>query len=102
MLAESILEELREKLTTKFKNTDEEADAVLTGFRRLATIVALSGQSGWVSADPDDDKFVEAAIVADADVIVSSDQHLLELTSIAGITIVSPREFLHQIASEGE
>ena len=54
VLAEPILDELREKLIGKFKNSEQEADEVLAGLRRCSTLVPLSGRSGWVQADPDD------------------------------------------------
>jgi len=46
-----------------------------------------------VDADPDDDKFLEAAVAGDAAYLVSGDQHLLALGSFRGIDIVDPRAF---------
>jgi putative PIN family toxin of toxin-antitoxin system len=95
--AEPILGELQEKLITKFENTADEAVEAIGGLRRIATLVELSGRSGWVKEDPDDDMFVEAAILADADMIVSGDHHLLELDAVEGISILKPREFLRRL-----
>ena len=78
ILAEPILAELRDKLTEKFDNTTEEADEVVAGLRRCAQLVTLTGRTGWVAADPDDDKFIESALVGQVDVVVSGDRHLLE------------------------
>lgn len=100
VLAESILEELRDKLIEKFDNTAEEADEILVGLRRCATLVTLRGTTGWVAADPDDEKFVESALVGHADVIVSGDHHLLGLGTIEGVSILSPRQFLQRLANE--
>jgi putative PIN family toxin of toxin-antitoxin system len=100
ILADSILEELREKLIEKFKNTPQEAAESVQELRRLATLPRLTGQSGWVPADPQDDKVIDAAIAGNAEAIVSGDHHLLELGSLAGITILSPRQFLERLASE--
>lgn len=61
-------------------------------------ISGLTGQSGWVPADPDDDKFVDAAVVGNADVIVSGDHHLLQLDTLQGIAVLSPRQFLDRLA----
>ena len=102
VMADPILEELREKLIEKFGNTPQEADESALGLRRNATVVMLTGQSGWVPADPDDDKFVDAAIVGNADVIVSGDHHLLKLGSLQGISILSPRQFLDRLATAAE
>ena len=97
--AEEIFVELYEKLIGKFGNTSEEARASIEGLRKLAMLVSLVGQSGWVRDDPDDDKFVEAAIVGNADVIVSGDHHLLQLRSLQGIDVLSPRQFLDRLAT---
>ncbi|MEK6943429.1 MAG: putative toxin-antitoxin system toxin component, PIN family [Nanoarchaeota archaeon] len=48
-----------------------------------------------VKNDPDDDKFIEAAVEGDCDCIVSKDKkHLLKLKEFRGIKIISPEEFL--------
>jgi len=39
------------------------------------------------SRDPDDDKFLACAVAAHADMIVSNDEHLLEIQSFRGIPI---------------
>lgn len=102
VLAESILEELRDKLIAKFENTTEEAEEILSGLRRCATIVTLTGQSGWVAADPDDDQFIDCAMVGHAHFIVSGDHHLLDMGTIEGISILSPRQFLQLLANMTE
>ena len=47
-----------------------------------------------VCSDPDDDKFLEAAVAADADYVVSGDAALLSLKNHHGIRIVRPAQFL--------
>lgn len=46
-----------------------------------------------VCSDPDDDKFLEAAVAADADYIVSGDVALLSLKNYRRIRIVRPAQF---------
>lgn len=53
-----------------------------------------------VAADPDDDVFVECAVEADADFIVSGDDHLLDLDSYRGTRIVNADTFLSVIEEE--
>lgn len=53
-----------------------------------------------VDDDPEDDKFLECAVVADADYVVSGDNDLLELDSYRGVEIVSPADFLEVHAEE--
>jgi uncharacterized protein len=50
-----------------------------------------------LSADPDDDKFIECAIAGKAKYIVSGDSHLLDLKSILNIEIITPAVFLENI-----
>jgi len=47
-----------------------------------------------VKQDPDDNKFIEAALEGEADYIVTQDRHLLKLKEFEGIKIVTPEEFL--------
>jgi putative PIN family toxin of toxin-antitoxin system len=100
IVADEILEELRGKLVNKFNVPVDEANEILEGLRGSAECVQLRGESGWVRDDPADDKFVEAAIVAGADVIVSGDRHLLALGSVDRIEILTPRDFLQRITGE--
>ncbi len=44
--------------------------------------------------DPDDDKFLSAAIAGGATVIVSGDKHLLRMTGWQNLEIVKPRQFV--------
>lgn len=47
-----------------------------------------------VCRDPNDDRFLEAALAGDADAIVSGDADLLVLTPFEGISILRPAAFL--------
>lgn len=53
-----------------------------------------------ISADPSDNKFLEAAIVGEANLIVSGDGHLLELEIFRDIPIISAREFIEQLRDQ--
>ncbi len=52
------------------------------------------------SRDPDDDKFLELAVEAKAECIVSGDKDLLVLESIRGIPILTADEFLQRYAGD--
>jgi putative PIN family toxin of toxin-antitoxin system len=45
-----------------------------------------------VKDDPEDDKFIEAAVYGEADFIVSQDKHLLKLKEYNKIKILKPEE----------
>lgn len=66
ILSDPIVAELREKLTEKFNVPQEDADAVVDHLKTYAEIVPAQGRSGWVNQDPDDDKFIDAALAAAA------------------------------------
>lgn len=44
--------------------------------------------------DPKDDKFLEAAVNGEADIIISGDRDLVDLHPFRGISILTPAEFL--------
>ena len=46
-----------------------------------------------VKDDPDDNKFIEAALEGNADYIVTQDKHLLKIKEFKGIKIITPEEF---------
>ena len=50
-----------------------------------------------VDKDPDDNKFIEAAVEGKADYVVTQDKHLLEIKQYTGINIITPEEFLQII-----
>ncbi|MBS3159544.1 putative toxin-antitoxin system toxin component, PIN family [Candidatus Woesearchaeota archaeon] len=47
-----------------------------------------------IKDDPNDNKFLEAGISGNADLIISQDKHLLKLKEYQGIRIVNPEEAL--------
>lgn len=50
-----------------------------------------------VEDDPDDDKFLEAAVAGDAAYLVTGDTHLRKLDTFRGIEIVTPRTFYEEL-----
>lgn len=57
-------------------------------------VVVPTEEVDIVKNDPDDNKFIEAALEAQAEYIVSQDKHLLSIKEYNGIKIVHPEEFL--------
>jgi uncharacterized protein len=47
-----------------------------------------------VCEDPDDNKYIECAIVSGTNIIVSGDKHLLKLKGFKGINVHNPRKFV--------
>jgi putative PIN family toxin of toxin-antitoxin system len=89
--------ELSQKLRNTFGFSENRIEAVMYDFRRTCTHVKISGELHVVVDDPDDDKFVECAVVAGAKLIVSGDGHLLRLGQHRDIQIVSASQFLERM-----
>ena len=75
---------------------------------RTIILDLLSATAAWSRSDvavdecrdPGDNKYLELAAAAKADVIVSSDEDLLVLDPWRGIRIVRAREFLEMVQAE--
>ncbi len=48
-----------------------------------------------VRDDPEDDKFFAAAWAAEADAIITNDEHLLTINGAEGLRILRPADFVH-------
>ena len=92
--AAEIQEETRRVLRDKFGWDEDRLDRYLRTLWSLGKRVVLRHRVNAVREDPDDDRILECALAADADVIVSGDRHLLKLGAYEGITILTPRDFL--------
>jgi len=57
-----------------------------------STIVKPTIKLDVIKDDPDDNKFLEAGIAGDVDLIVSQDRHLLKLGEYEGTKIVTPEK----------
>jgi uncharacterized protein len=93
----ALLDELRRvlsypKLQAVIGDTDE-----LIRFFALAAIVVTPTETVTFSRDPDDDRLIEAALAADADVIVTGDQDRLTLGRVDQVRILTPRDFLEAL-----
>jgi len=85
------------KYPDRFQLTAEEVQKEVETVQYFAKIVEPTESISIVADDPDDDKFVEAAVAGNADYLVSGDQHLLSLGAVRGIDIVTPREFCEHL-----
>lgn len=89
-----IEDEIEEKLKTKFGLSDEESAQILLDFSTFTMPVKISKRITVVDDDPDDDKFIECAVVSRAGFVVSGDKHLLDLEEYEGINIIKAADFL--------
>lgn len=94
------LSEFREtllKYPERFHMDEDEVQAEVETIRYFAEFATPQEDITAVEDDPDDDKFLEAAVAGDVDYLVSGDGHLLSLDSFRGIDIVEPRTFYEEL-----
>ena len=89
--------EIEAKLGEKnaqFGGDPADVEGWLEYINTYARLVLASDTVAGVCCDPDDDKFLDAAISGGADVLVSSDKDLQVLKAFQGVRILSPADFL--------
>jgi putative PIN family toxin of toxin-antitoxin system len=89
--SEAILLELQGKLENKFGFDREQVVITIKDIRRVVGIVHPIKKLE-ISRDPDDNKIIECAIEAQAEIILSFDKDLLVLKEYNGIKMIHPRE----------
>lgn len=104
VLSPAILDEYRRvgaELAAKYPARSEALTPVLTLIAMNASMVDAAPLPERVSTDPDDDKFLAAAIAAKAPMVVSGDQDLLEGSGWMGIEVLTPRAFVDRHLAGG-
>jgi putative PIN family toxin of toxin-antitoxin system len=97
--SQDVLNEISEKLRVKFGFSYRHA-RLLTSFVRRQTVAAEAIEPlPKACRDPDDDRILAAAVHADCAFLVTGDHDLLDLKRFAGVTIVTPREFMELVSS---
>lgn len=107
VVTEAILEELRACLLSKrvrkhIRATAEELELWLAAVSLVADQVEGAIEIQAVKEDPDDDKYLAAAVDGRAEFVVTGDAHLLRLEEYEGIRILTPRFFLHLLKTVPE
>jgi putative PIN family toxin of toxin-antitoxin system len=90
----ALLAEFGRVLGQKFGWVPDQVEAAVAQVARIAVVVEPNETIQVISADPADDRVLEAARAFGADVIVSGDRHLLDLGTWSEIDIMSPAEFI--------
>jgi len=86
----------RASFRTKYHIEPDDITALVNLIRLRGELVTPT-RKVTVCRDPKDDKFLEAAIVAQTDCIVSGDADLLDMTPFEEIPILRPAEFLARL-----
>ena len=95
-----LLDELDEKLRSKFEVDLSDADAIRAKLESCALVVMPGITVEAIAEDPDDNRVLECAMAGDAAYIVSGDRHLLKLGSYKGISILTVRQFMDALAPD--
>jgi hypothetical protein len=99
VLSTAILQELGRvlfypRLRKELHATDDEIRTRVAALGVLADLAEGNLQVQAVKEDPDDDKYLAAALLGRANLLVSGDHHLLDLKEYQGVRILKPRQFL--------
>jgi putative PIN family toxin of toxin-antitoxin system len=89
--SENILEELNQKLTTKFGWAKKDAAFFVSTIRDICQVVEVKDTLKIITRDPKDNIILECAVSGNANLIVSSDQDLITLKEFRGIGIIHPK-----------
>ena len=91
-----ILTETARVLREKFDQSEQDITAALKMIGRVATIVRPV-RKVTILKDVPDNRILECAVTADADLIVTGDSHLIKLKEFEGIPIARLADFLRTI-----
>ena len=94
-----ILKEVEEVLLRpKFGIKEKQVYEIIRLFRDTFTLVSPNRCLAVVTADPDNNRILEAALSTEADAIFSGDVHLLDLVNWNGIPVLSADTFLKKFS----
>jgi hypothetical protein len=88
----------RPRIRRRHRWTDERIADFVSLLREVALLSPGELSLAVVADDPDDDMYLACALEAEADYILSGDDHLRQMGSFRGIPILSARQFLAVLA----
>jgi len=99
IMSSDILSEIRgvllyPKLRERHRRTPKKIDDFLKKTVRVSIITSGKIKVEEIKDDPEDNKYLAAAVEGNADFIISGDHHLRDLGIFRGIRILSPSMFL--------
>jgi uncharacterized protein len=86
----------RQKFFARLVQANVNVEELVLGYASLAITVRPHKIAPVIKADPDDDKVLACAKTANAEVIASGDNHLLDLKEFEGIKIMTVNQLLEQ------
>ena len=97
VMSEEIMTEIRRVITEKFPEFTQHGKQLEKLLRHYASWMPLGSINVTVCRDPDDNKFIETALLGKCNYIISGDKDHLDLKTYKTITILSPAQFLDVI-----
>ncbi len=88
----------REKFAKRLEAASVTVQELLEGYSALATVIDAEPIEPVIIRDPDDDAVLACALSAEAEIIVSGDDDLLDLKEYQGIRILTATEFLAELS----
>lgn len=88
----------RERTSERYGYTAGEVERFVTMLVGAAELVSVRPEVPAISRDSTDDVIIETAVVAKADRLVTGDNDLLILGEHQDVRIVTPRQFLDELA----
>jgi putative PIN family toxin of toxin-antitoxin system len=82
------------RLQERFRLPERSIERFLGLLARQAVEAVATEELEIIESDPTDNRYLECALAAGAEIIVSGDRHLLELGEYQGLQILSPAGFL--------
>ncbi len=97
----AILTETANTLSNKFAWSNEKIESLLTNIGNVAVVLKTQPHIHVLHDEPDN-RILECGVQAQADIIVTGDQHLLALKHYEGIILMKLSEFLAMIRTRVE
>ena len=93
-VSSAILKEIEGVLIRKFQWSAKRARQAIAAIQEFAQLVRPKETIHLITEDEPDNRILECALEAQADVVITGDKHLRQLETFRDVLIVSPREFL--------
>jgi putative PIN family toxin of toxin-antitoxin system len=86
----------REKFSVRLEQASVSVEELILGYASLAITVRPDKIESIIKVDPADDHVLACAKTANAEIIISGDNHLLDLGEYAGIEILTVNQLLEK------
>jgi len=95
-ISPSILTEIGGVLMRKFQWSGARTRQAIAAIQEFARLVQPKETVQLITEDEPDNRILDCAIEAKAEVVITGDEHLRRLKTFRGIPILSPGEFLEE------